>query len=106
MMFDRVYTQKDLDDAVAEAKRMPTPLAPASRSVSVPVANTRTVIIPSEFPHGFGYAGNRAHLSDYVRAYLQKCWDALSDEFKLRHLTNLHDDLDRSTAIAATQPVA
>jgi len=106
MMFDKVYTQKDMDDAIAEAKKNAVPPVSASRSVSVPIKDMRTVVIPSGFPHGFGYTGNRTHLSDYVKAYLQKCWDALTDELKVRHLTNLHDDLDRATAIAPTQPVA
>lgn len=58
------------------------------QTVDIPV-NTKRVVVPREFPDGFGFAGRRDSLQSDTREYLQRCWDSLTSEQKVRHVLAL-----------------
>ena len=73
-----------------------------SKTVEVPV-KTQTIVIPDEFPAGFGYYGRRESLSAEVRAMLQKQWDALTDDEKVGHLLKLGQHIEQDVPNAPTR---
>lgn len=86
----------DLEAANKEIERLKAERATAETVREIPVsANTKRVVIPREFPAGFGFAGHRASLNHLVREHLQKAWDSLSDDAKVQHLLNLEQHVEQ-----------
>ena len=94
--------QTALDKANAEIARLQS----LPNVVTVPNPATKQVVIPREFPEGFGYTGRRDSLSNYQGSYLQKCWSALPDAEKVKHLLRLEQFAEQTVAHAPTVPAS